>query len=271
MLISEILTQYDYSIKWRITYKCNYQCEYCIQRKNHCLENHRETDYDKLEVARKVADLIRPKTIIELIGGDISVVKEIPEISKMFKEKGAFVKATTNLSQPWEFYKDFSWVRGSFHASQCDMEEFKTKLLKLRESGVQVSTEVVFSGESKPEDEEKKQKFWMWAEQEGIPITIDLDRWHPTYKTVTQKQIKTQSYYYFNGERITRSTLLSESGFYETFGKKCYRGVNTMYISLGQVSVCPTHKNQGFQWSDTPDICHYRKCRDILCIPVKLD
>lgn len=269
--VPEVLMKYDYYIKWRISYECNYHCEYCLQNRNKCKERRNEQSYDIIGTANKIADMICPKTLIELVGGEISIVKEVPEIVSLFKSKGADVKCLTNLSNDWTFYKDFTELRASFHPSQCDMEEFKNKLLNLKSNGVIVGAEVVLSPVSSEENNQKKMDFAKWCEDNGIEITIDTDRFDEVVKSLRPNPIKRDYYYYVDGVKTKKKELLDEKGMFESHDCNCYIGVNSTMIIFDKISVCNGNEHTEFKWYDKPQKCKYDHCGNMTCMAFRIE
>lgn len=265
-IIPEVLTVFDYYIKWRITYKCNYHCEYCIQSRNDCLRSRNEQPYDVMETANKIANMIRPNTLVELVGGEISTVKEIPEITALFKSKGASLKCLTNLSNDWSFYKDFTEIRASFHPSQCNMQEFESKLIALRQIGVKVGAEVVMSSVSSEENNNKKFEFASWCHENDIPITIDTDRWDEKSRALRANPLEHHAYYYIDGILTDKKAFLDEEGMFNCGGCKCYLGVNSQIIVLDHIDACKNKEHTEFKWYDEPQQCRYGKCGHRKCM-----
>lgn len=271
VVVPEILTKYDYYIKHRLTYECNYHCEYCIQHRNFCQKRRNEQPYNVMETVHKILEMIRPNTLIELVGGEISIVKEVPEMVKLYREKGADVKCLTNLSNDWTFYKDFTEIRASFHPSQCDMEDFKNKLLNLKSNGVIVGTEVVLSTVSTEENNQKKMDFAKWCEDNGIEITIDTDRFDEMAKSLRPNPLKHHCYYYVDGVKTEKKSLLDENGMFESYGCNCYIGVNSTLIIFDKISVCNGNKHKEFKWYDKPQKCEYGHCGNMTCMGFKIE
>lgn len=267
-IVSETLMKYDFYLKWRLNYNCNYDCPYCIQRRSKCKERHQaDRNYDILGTANKIANLIRPNMLIELSGGEISLVKEVPEIVALFKSKGADVKCITNLSRNWEFYKDFTALRASFHPSNASVNEFIDKLTKLKSNGVEVSAEVVISPKSPEIDNEKKRVVQKWCEENNIEITVDFDRFEDKKLNSNPKSEGRKYMLYVDGKPVPKQEVLDEEGLLRTEGKKCYRGVNSIYVILDEVSICPNNPHNQLGWYEEPTICKYRLCGDIRCVP----
>lgn len=99
----------DITMHWNMTYWCNYNCPYCIQKG--VKPNGMDTSQEKLELfASKLRKMFSGKTVkLTILGGEISFfnLNKICEI--LFKDNNCngMVMLITNLSAPAEVYKNF--------------------------------------------------------------------------------------------------------------------------------------------------------------------
>ena len=148
-----------FDVRWRVTNLCNYDCSFCIQgRRDEKIRNSRmeseETRKRILDELCEYLDAIEgyDSLRISLIGGEVTVLKDFPEILERLCgiSFGGTVSfhITTNFSAPFERYRDIidiarkhDGVNGrrmisltaSFYRDYVKEEEFFEKIRSLNE------------------------------------------------------------------------------------------------------------------------------------------
>lgn len=100
-----------YTIRWQMTYLCNYSCDFCIQgnKKQHIDKSREESIEDREKICNNIIQLIEKKLngkykeiSIYLIGGEITILKDFLKILKKLLDcsfDGRIkIHITTNLS-----------------------------------------------------------------------------------------------------------------------------------------------------------------------------
>ena len=120
------------SIEWEITTRCNYSCDYCIQKTYLRLHSEHTSD----EVIRSVSRLIGgegERWLVKLMGGEPFLHPQFLEIVRMIRGGGNNLCTTTNFSVPLRVLERFvdvsgdglAYVGASFHPGQVrSTEEF---------------------------------------------------------------------------------------------------------------------------------------------------
>lgn len=104
-------------IRWNITYLCNYSCEFCVQgnKKKHIKKSIGENQEIRSKICDNLVTFIEKKINkqykylkIYLIGGEVTILKDFPELLKKLVEckfEGDIkFHITTNLSAPNEVW-----------------------------------------------------------------------------------------------------------------------------------------------------------------------
>lgn len=79
---------------WEITYKCNLKCVFCATRLNQGAWQPETTTAQALEIVSQVAGM--GAKILNIVGGEPTTRKDLPEIIKHARSLGARVAVTTN-------------------------------------------------------------------------------------------------------------------------------------------------------------------------------
>ena len=157
-------TETDCSIKWRMTSMCNYNCSYCIQRRDGKLitqlakrdygESLAEQNERLKKTASELNELIERAPhetfTIKLIGGEVSLL-DLPEIlSHLTTKKLKKIHITTNLSAPvsyWQSVRDNLQeeralrMECSYHEEFVSADDFLAKVDELvRFASISVET-----------------------------------------------------------------------------------------------------------------------------------
>lgn len=137
------------TVKWRLTYCCNYRCSYCIQKRSiDAYERTIAEDNERmLECAPEVNRIIdelgegaRNGVLLELIGGEATLLDLEALLEKITSSHLKRLNMTTNFSKGADYFLklynilkergiEFSLI-ASLHTPQTDMETFKSEALK---------------------------------------------------------------------------------------------------------------------------------------------
>jgi|GEM_PF-1085875 len=115
------------TIQFKITNKCNYKCEYCVQYKAET--NPQELENASNEVIDAFIDLLRKVEgcwQVSLLGGEAPIHPRFKEVFKEIIDNGHVTTLVTNFSYPVSYYKELSELGGdnfeflfaSLHLSQ---------------------------------------------------------------------------------------------------------------------------------------------------------
>ena len=150
----------SFTIRWQLTYLCNYYCDFCIQgNKNMHLE---KSKGESLKIRKKICDnLIEfietklnkkyDKLNIYLIGGEVTILKDFLDILKKIVncnfDGKIYIKITSNLSAKQQIYQDiydvfkdkknrYLHISASYYKDYTSEEEFiaKVKILNKTEN-----------------------------------------------------------------------------------------------------------------------------------------
>lgn len=133
---------------WDITYECNYNCSYCI------VDVSRKTTYVEVDKWEKIWDEIYKKygsTHIRFSGGEPFVYPDFMKLLKILGEKHT-LNITTNLSfDADELIREIGpiaeksqlVISASYHPEYRELEEFITKVKKLKSNKIYTSVSVV--------------------------------------------------------------------------------------------------------------------------------
>lgn len=229
------------TIKWRITYDCNFQCSYCIQNK--CRKDN--MDFDIFSTAERIEKLIqksKQKNVeLMLIGGEVSllplvdIIKKIPSVT--------LLHITTNLSADVDFYNRLNDIVplklcASFHDEYFELDDFISKFEKINCENKVIETVLNSKTENLVNELVEKCKV------KGIDYLIDSDRMEcdkqklissntkPRLKVTFEngvEKIYNNKYDMFSDSDIpfiySKETYLLKTG-----GMICNRGFNYLYI-----------------------------------------
>lgn len=151
------------TVKWRLTYCCNYRCSYCIQKKSiDAYERTIAEDNERMlecapEVNRIIEELgegARNGVLLELIGGEATLLDLPALIERITSSRLKRLNMTTNFSRGADYFLgiyntlkargiEFSLI-ASLHTPQADIETFKSEVLKF----VQAAPDAVFKCET---------------------------------------------------------------------------------------------------------------------------
>lgn len=125
------------------TYRCNYKCEYCIQKQQRNELNNSEAlnaPDDVVDGFIKFVNSLEKKSFFQLLGGEIFIHPRIYEILDVILKNGHDLEIITNFSFPLENYKKMIemnvknskiMISISLHLSQVNIEDFKNKVKSL--------------------------------------------------------------------------------------------------------------------------------------------
>lgn len=196
--IENIYSRTDvFDIRWRVTTLCNYQCDFCIQgnREEHLRQAQGESSDLRNRICDAVISLIEgfegyKRVKIGLIGGEVSIIKEFPDILKRLAQCN--FSGEIRFSITTNFSADVTWfynlidqfkqgaghrkrslsISASFYPEYVSIEQFGEKLRDISlYSGVRKHKKWM-SGILKRFGSDKGGKISISA---GIPIIDDMD------------------------------------------------------------------------------------------------
>lgn len=157
----------NYSIKWRITDKCNYRCSYCT-RKQHNYKDLVETDLiANAKLINQFCDLKKTPLIdLQLLGGEPTILELDKILNELTSDNIDRIRLTTNLSKPYGyFFKLLSeidklnvrqfLITASYHEEFCNLNEFieKCKILNMfklsNNKRFKLKLDTVYTGKNK--------------------------------------------------------------------------------------------------------------------------
>ena len=228
---------------WFLTSWCNYNCSYCSVARVLDDTLDKTTAYSSYELVIRKLRFVESPFVIELLGGEPSIHKDILKILKMLNNISSCkqIEFITNLSRSYEFYAkldseeyDKVELTASYHYEH-HTPHFNEKLLKLSKlKGITLSVSVNLPTNPKYWGETKK--LIDFLEEHDIFIMINflhstLD-WSSNYSSEFFKQFKE----YFEEEKIefvfkdgSKSYLYED----EVIEKKLnrFKGYNCMSLS----------------------------------------
>ena len=194
---------------WFLTSWCNYSCTYCSVARVLDDKLDKKTSYSSHELVLRKLSLVKDPFVIELLGGEPSIHKDILKILRLLNgiDKCKRVEFITNLSRSYEFYAELAKeeynkieLTASYHFEYYD-SKFTDKLLKLSKlSTITLSVSVNLPTDPKYWDDTKE--LIDFLEENDIFVMINflhstLD-WPSNYSPEFFKQFKE----YFEEEKI---------------------------------------------------------------------
>lgn len=207
------------AVKWRMTYACNYDCSYCIQRKRRtgsrtggvCADTEKCAAAAP-EVSRIIDELgerAESGVLLEMIGGEVTLLDLDRILALITSPRLKRVNITTNFSRGADYFLRLHRMlkaRGveldlamSLHTPQTSLEKFKSEILKFKAGadGATFKCESVtyddtpddpgtgLDGkpiESGPVDKDYSGELWDFCAENGIDCIIDRDLTAPVDK-----------------------------------------------------------------------------------------
>lgn len=146
-----------FTINWKITSLCNYECEFCVQgnKESHIKKSKKESMELRQKICQAILDLVDnledyQAVQINLIGGEVTILKDFPEILETltksdFQGEISF-SITTNFSMPLDFFykicniiqqndkpnrRRILRITTSFYSAYTTQEKFTEKIQQL--------------------------------------------------------------------------------------------------------------------------------------------
>jgi len=136
---------------WFLTSWCNYSCTYCSVGRILDTKLDKKTSYSSYVLVVKKLGLVKDPFVIELLGGEPSIHKDILKILRLLNniDNCKRIEFITNLSRSYEFYKKLDSeeynkieLTASYHFEYYN-SDFRDKLLKLSKlKGINLSVSV---------------------------------------------------------------------------------------------------------------------------------
>lgn len=246
-------------LKWRLTDNCNYKCEYCVRRPSSHLEQDEDKALRAIPHIKRIAKEMRANTHkyvkVDLIGGEVTILKHLPEIIKELSNCTAITKIniTTNFFRDVEYFKElykncdaYLTMTASYHPTQvkCSIEEWFEKAAAVNEIVDFFKVETVNTFEATHID-----KFIELAEKYNILYQVEEDifdermrgksctkstkptpRYTVTWSDGTSEDYKTRNS--FLKEHAVNGNIIKTDGFH------CSRNYDYLYIEVDKVSTC---------------------------------
>ena len=226
-------------IKFRITDACNYRCPYCIRRE-FINNNHYNLELD--EVIRIANEMKGDKPIkIDLIGGEVTVLHNLPEIINKLLTVADKINITTNAS------KDLTYIANkritltcSYHPTETNesVREWIDRIVSYKDLFGYVKIETVNRKDASHIDE-----FIEYAKSKNIDYMVEANLLEPETKSTSSIK-KNYRYKYVDKEEYfyTRNSFLKKYGkdgcVIPTNGLKCSNGFDYVYIEGDTVITC---------------------------------
>jgi MoaA/NifB/PqqE/SkfB family radical SAM enzyme len=285
MSIRDLSTQKLNWIKWRVTYKCNYKCSYCMQQV--CERRGEEGKPFEIEpIVRKLIHTSPRKVGLELIGGEVSLIDLCKLLETISKEENLVkVKITTNFSAPVTYYKNLASlvplsITPSYHPEyNPSVSDFLDKIEAVGKENI-AFVEGVVNDSTK----EKMEELVAECKQRGIKFCIDIDRFKPELAAKYAYLIEQSSEEYIEGrmevegERFPTKTQYMQSGYAKHLGKGrfpwrtwaatkhrlCTILCDYIFVTYeGYTNTCYAkypEKGSQYTWKDTPSRCPIDYC-----------
>lgn len=251
-------TDYDATVKWRMTDICNYSCSYCVRAKT--LE---EYDAEKINaeneelksVAQKINALLEKSDFknikIDLIGGEVTLLNLPLILDAISTEKVKEYNITTNFSQSAEYYIQLAKkiplsMTASLHEQNADLNVFFEKAKAVKEAGVlkDFKCEAV----SCAGNQDIIKIFEEKCKENGLEYIIDRDK-NGIEKTQKISSQREKNLYIAEFTDGTKKEFSSKAALLETFidtkfckgrrvntkGLVCTFSYNFIYIEKGTV------------------------------------
>lgn len=191
--IKQDMGEYNFFIKWRMTWMCNLLCPYCIRTKGKTLkpieEQRKEFEFEKLkqtavDLSRIIDNITFDNIKVELIGGEVTIF-DLVEILKGFTtKKHVTFHLTSNMSQTAEYYTelaDFIKSKGyelsitcSYHYLSQSLDSFIFKVNAIKGRVKHLMTEMP----SLLENQKEVKEFYKRVEEEKLEYAIEGDFRH---------------------------------------------------------------------------------------------
>lgn len=275
-------------IDLKITYACNYQCEYCYQRNKDGTRPHDFLSKENAENFVKFCRRLGSSFHITLAGGEPFVYPYLQYLGEELTQMGNTVNLITNFSVDFEKIKRFiegcngklDWFSISIHLTQwTDMELFYKKLRQLIDYNhdVDQSFNIVCTCVVTNDNFKKVQEMDLTMNQEFKEIQVQYQR--VLYDGVYD--IYTDEIEAFLAEKGLSMTIKKEeANTLNFYGRKCWAGSRFFYIeSNGDVRRCYTpqqnnklfylgnlEKYEEIKINEDPVPCLSRK-GDCICFP----
>lgn len=258
-------------IKWRVTDRCNYSCSYCIRRMQASRSG--ETDYDKVAVAKNIAQYIVPRLAelkpvkVDLIGGEVTLLSEFNDIVESLFAGGVDkVNVTTNLSVPITSpYVDRLSFTCSYHPENAgDMGIWFDRAVELKHRCRYLKVETVRTLNATHIDE-----FVAKAKELNLDYMVEGDLLVPALKgeRLISKPSDRYEVTFDDGrtERFaTRNSFLKQHGVggmvVNTDGLLCTRDYDYVYVEFDKVRTCRGDRPfDKYIMAEKPHPCHRGK------------
>lgn len=242
--------EYYKYIYFEPTYRCNYKCEYCVQKDyRNKLNNSVELNApdDVVDGFIKFVNSLEQKSFFQLLGGEIFIHPRIYEILDVILKNGHDLEIITNFSFPLENYKKMLemnvrnskiLISISLHLSQVNIDDFKQKVVEL--------------ADLLKENDYVKYSVRSVLLEENFDTLVDLDKelFEKTNQNVEFQNLlvdKKEVIYSEKFEKYMQNRYLDGVAYEKkynpkykhTFGKKCYAGKSWICIfNEGQIKRC---------------------------------
>jgi len=257
-LYDTLFDKYDFIVKWRVTYACNYHCSYCYQNER-CNKNF-ERPFDLIETAKKIDDLIKrvgaKKPMIMMIGGEASLLP----LNEIKWTTNPDIHITTNFSAPIEYYNSIPDLElcTSYHHEYNTPEAFYNKFKQLNVKNKFV--EMVYNDDTK-EDVNALIKL---LDKDGFKYIVDYDRLQID-KAVPVVSLMKEPRVIFKGVPYdNKQDIFGTNKYLPTTGYRCNMGLTYCYIK-GDVAFQTTdtdckNKVNIEDWKPHSRICQCTGC-----------
>lgn len=186
--IKQDMGEYDFFIKWRMTWQCNLMCPYCVRGKGtkEVNQDRLQFEFEKLKktaitLSQKIDEITFDNIKIELIGGEVTIF-DLVEILKGFTtKKNITFHLTSNMSKDAEYYKELATfikskgynlsITCSYHYLSQSLDSFIFKCNAIKNDVLHLMTEMP----SLEENQKEVQDFYERVQKENLEYAIEGD------------------------------------------------------------------------------------------------
>lgn len=233
----------------KISYACNYKCEYCYQVDENGIRQNGILSHKNAVNLIKFVSKLKDKYVVNLVGGEPFVYKDLEFLARHITKMGHLITIITNFSAPLEKMLNLFKITNnkidcfsiSIHLSQInDLEAFYDKLTKfityIRTKNIKtrIWTTCVITEEN---FELAKQVYEKITEELKLPI--DIQRFYDKNGIYTIYSDKVEEYL----RSMHVDVPIEKANNIDFYGHLCWAGCKFFYIeSNGDVRRCYTNQ-----------------------------
>lgn len=236
-------------IDLKISYACNYKCEYCYQVNDDGKRQIGTLTHENAENLIKFMSKLKDKYTVNLVGGEPFVYKDLEFLAKKITNMGHLITIITNFSAPIEKMLNLfkitknriSCFSISIHLSQIkDFDEFYEKLAKFMDyiRSNNVETNIWTTCVITEENFEKAKEVYQRITQE-FKLPIDIQRYYDKKGVYTIYSDRVEEFL----KEMHVDVPVEKANNIDFYGNLCWAGSKFFYIeSNGDVRRCYTNQ-----------------------------